>query len=475
MREGIGSVMHVASAAMAPYRTDDPSLTAESRRAISSRQTALGTQPFDPRRSPFYYGWVIVIAGTIGAIASVPGQTAGVSVFTDDLISTTGLTRLQIAISYLIGTGTSGLLLGAGGRAIDRYGSRVVSLWATLGLATTLLGLSVIGPMSTAVGIIVMSAGFGCLRFSGQGLLTLASRTMVAQWFDRRRGFVTALSSAFVSFSFAAAPAVLLALIDIDGFRTAWRIIAVVLVVVVGSIIIVFYRVSPEAAGIEIDGRTSMPDDQVSGQHSERRSASVVGTDQDATRSEALRDVRFWALTIPVVALSSTATAITFHIVDLGSELGMTDAEVVRIFVPIAIVSVPVTLGMGWLIDRSTPLLIAVFMGVAQLVMYPTVGLLDTGWGAVAAIAAWGVSQGCFSALTSAAIPKVFGRRHLGAISGAQMSAMVIGSAVGPAFFALAQTLTGDYRTALWLSAALPAVGLLFAVESLRQHRRTAA
>ncbi|WP_051062297.1 MFS transporter [Ilumatobacter nonamiensis] len=448
-----------------------PTSVMEGTRAPKS--TALGSRPFDPRRVPFYYGWVIVVAGTLGAIASVPGQTAGVSVFTDDLITTTGLTRLQLAIAYLVGTGSSGLLLGAGGRAIDRYGSRVVALGATLGLASTVLGLSVVGPMSTGLGVVVMSIGFGCLRFSGQGLLTLASRTMIAQWFDRRRGLVTALSSAFVSFSFAAAPALFLALIDIDGFRTAWRIMAVVLVVVVGSVVVVLYRVSPEAAGMEIDGRgrTAIPDEDGSDELA-NRPAPIIGTDADATRSEALRDVRFWALTIPVAALSSTGTAITFHIVDLGSELGMTDDEIVRIFVPIAFVSVPITLGTGWLIDRATPLTIAAAMAIAQIVMYPMVGLLDTAWGAAIAVITWGAAQGCFSALTSAAIPKVFGRRHLGAISGAQMSAMVIGSAIGPALFALVHSLTGGYRAALWISAIIPAVGLLLAVEGLRQHRR---
>ncbi|MEQ8842056.1 MAG: MFS transporter [Acidimicrobiales bacterium] len=427
--------------------------------------TAAGTRPFDPRRVPFYYGWVVVIAGTIGAMASVPGQTVGVSVFTDDLITTTGLTRLQLAIAYLVGTGSSGLLIGAGGRAIDRYGSRVVALGATVGLATTTVGLSVVGPMSTWVGVVVMSIGFGCLRFSGQGLLTLASRTMVAQWFERRRGLVTSLSSAFISFSFAATPALLLALIDLDGFRTAWRIMAVVLVAVVGPIIVVLYRVSPEAAGIPIDGGRATPLD-------EHIPAPVIGTEQDATRFEALRDVRFWALTIPVAALASTSTAITFHIVDLGSELGLTDAEVVRIFVPIAFVSVPVTLFTGWLIDRVTPFAVAIVMAAAQLVMYPTVGLLDTGWGAVAAVTTWGVSQGCFSALTSAAIPKVFGRRHLGAVAGAQMSTMVIGSAIGPAFFALVHSIAGGYRTALWISTVIPAVGLILSIAGLRQHRR---
>ena len=466
---------------MSRERTDGSTLHSEPGKPVAQqpKRTALGTRPFDPRRVPFYYGWVVVVAGTIGAIASVPGQTAGVSVFTDDLISTTGLTRLQLAIAYLVGTGTSGLLLGAGGRAIDRYGSRIVALGATLGLASTMLGLSVVGPMSNAMGLVVMSIGFGCLRFSGQGLLTLASRTMVAQWFDRRRGLVTAVSSAFVSFSFAAAPALLLALIDIDGFRTAWRLMAMMLVVVVGTVIVVFYRVSPEAAGIEIDGRgrTAIPtvsdgDGEGQDDRGEPPAPPIIGSDSDTPRGEALRDIRFWALTIPVAALSSTATAITFHIVDLGAELGLTDDEIVRIFVPIAVISVPVTLSTGWLVDRVTPLVIAAVMAAAQLVMYPMIGLLDTTLGAALAVLTWGISQGCFSSLTSAAIPKVFGRRHLGAISGAQMSAMVIGSAIGPAFFALMQSLTGGYRAALWVSAVIPLGGLLLAIEGLRRHSR---
>ena len=444
---------------------------------VSRPRRLAGNRPFDPRRVPFYYGWVVVVAGTIGAIASVPGQTAGVSVFTDDLISTTGLTRLQLAIAYLVGTGMSGLFLGAGGRAIDRHGSRVVAFAATLGLSATLVALSAIRPLSTPIGLVVMSVGFGCLRFSGQGLLTLASRTMVAQWFDRRRGLVTAVSSAVVGFAIAACPALFLVLIDIDGFRTAWRIMAITLVVVVGSIIITFYRVSPEAAGIKIDGqgRTAIAEEPKPGAPTAEQTLPIVGTEHDATRAQALRDVRFWALTIPVAALSSTATAVTFHIVDLGAELGLTDSEIVRIFVPIAFVSVPVTLLTGWMTDRVTPLVIAAAMSLTQLVMYPTIGFLDTWWGAIAAVITWGAAQGCFSSLTSAAIPKVFGRRHLGAISGVQMSAMVIGSAIGPAFFALVQSVTGDYRAALWLSTVVPAVALVLSIAGLRHDRQVTA
>ena len=425
---------------------------------------ATGRWPFDPARVRFYYGWAILAAGTIGTIASVPGQTAGVSVFTDHLTDSTGLTRLQLSIAYLVGTGVSGLLLPRAGRALDRYGSRVVALVATVGLAATLTGLSFVGPMSTAAGLAVMSIGFGCLRFTGQGLLTLSSRTMVARWFDRRRGVVTSISGAFVSFAFAATPAILLALIDIDGFRTAWRLLALALVVVVGTTVIVLFRDSPEESGLVIDQsrRTTAAAAPVpSG------GPAAIGTDRDATRAEALRDVRFWTISLPVIAMAITSTALTFHIVDLGAELGIGDDEIVRIFVPIAFVSVPITLLTGWMIDRIDPIVVAAAMSAAQVVMYIGVIRLDRPVWALVTIAAWGLSQGCFSALTTAALPKVFGRRHLGAISGFQMSTMVIGSAIGPALFALVKSTLGSYEAALWIATSVPALGLFLAARSL--------
>lgn len=60
--------------------------------------------PFAPRRLPFFYGWVIVGVATLGVVMSIPGQTMGVSVFTDHLIRVTGLTRLELAYTYLVGT-----------------------------------------------------------------------------------------------------------------------------------------------------------------------------------------------------------------------------------------------------------------------------------------------------------------------------------------------------------------------------------
>lgn len=437
-----------------PPSSPAPELTREAR-------PAAGRRPFDPARLPFYYGWVILIVGTLGVLASVPGQTAGVSVFTDSLIEVTGLDRLELSIAYLVGTGSSGFLLPRAGRAVDRWGTRLSALAAVLGLAATLVGLSLVGAMSRPVALVAMSIGFGCLRFSGQGVLTLSARTMISQWFERRRGLVSSLSNALMSFAFASSPAFLLFLIGIDGFRSAWRLLALGLVVVMGTIIVVFFRVSPESSGLVIDGGVRTDGDV---------GPVLIGSDADLERAEAVRRPSFWAVTTPVVAMAATSTALTFHIVDFGAQVGLTEERVVRIFVPVAFVSVPVSLVGGWLVDRLNPVVLAVVASLAQLVMYLTVSHIDQTAFLGAAIASWGLAQGCYAPLTSAALPKLFGRRHLGAIAGLQMSMMVIGSAVGPALFALVDRLAGAYEPALWISALLPAAGLVSSVVVLQRR-----
>ena len=92
--------------------------------------------PFDIRRLPFYYGWVIWLFSTAGIIFSIPGQTMGMAVFTDHLIEALGLSRTQLSMAYLVGTVCSSLFLTTAGRWYDRLGGRVM-----VALASALLAL----------------------------------------------------------------------------------------------------------------------------------------------------------------------------------------------------------------------------------------------------------------------------------------------------------------------------------------------
>jgi hypothetical protein len=56
------------------------------------------------RSLPFHYGWIILMAGGIGAFMTLPGQTTGVAVFFDSLAADLNLTRPSGVLAYAIGT-----------------------------------------------------------------------------------------------------------------------------------------------------------------------------------------------------------------------------------------------------------------------------------------------------------------------------------------------------------------------------------
>ena len=71
--------------------------------------------PFEPKKFPFFYGWWIPVVATFGMLASIPGQTIGVGVFTEHLLSVSNLSRLDLSIAYMLGTVGSSLLFHTGG------------------------------------------------------------------------------------------------------------------------------------------------------------------------------------------------------------------------------------------------------------------------------------------------------------------------------------------------------------------------
>jgi len=47
-----------------------------------------------------HYGWIILAAGTLGSFMTLPGQTAGVSVFFDPVTQELGISRTWASIAY---------------------------------------------------------------------------------------------------------------------------------------------------------------------------------------------------------------------------------------------------------------------------------------------------------------------------------------------------------------------------------------
>ncbi|NEP18249.1 MAG: MFS transporter [Leptolyngbya sp. SIO4C1] len=417
--------------------------------------------PFPPRKLPVFYGWVILIVTTVGVIMSIPGQTAGVSVFTDPLLAATGLSRLGLSNAYLIGTLTSGLLLPLGGVFVDRFGARLTVIGASVWLAMTLVYLSGCDRIaqwlsrqlslesSLPAAFALLCLGFISLRFSGQGMLTLVSRTTLGKWFDRRRGMASGTAGIFVSFGFSAAPLLLSFFIDGFGWRGAWLSLAALVGLGMGSLGWLFYRDNPEECGLAMDGPSPPSSPLIS-------PSLPAPTARDFTRPAALRTLAFWAVTLALASQALTITGITFHIVDIGAAAGLPQKQTVAIFLPIAVFSTLTGYLIGILSDRAKLRLLFIGMMVFESLGILGMAYLDSWPMRLVAIAGLGISGGCFGTLSTVTMPRYFGRLHLGAIVGVEMMVLVIASAIGPSLLATFNALFGSYRLGLYVCAAIP-------------------
>jgi MFS family permease len=80
-----------------------------------------------PKASALHYGWIILGAGTFGSFMTLPGQTAGVSVFFDPITADLGISRTSASIAYAAGTLTGIPPAPVIGRWIDRRGPRLTA------------------------------------------------------------------------------------------------------------------------------------------------------------------------------------------------------------------------------------------------------------------------------------------------------------------------------------------------------------
>jgi MFS transporter, OFA family, oxalate/formate antiporter len=416
-----------------------------------------------------------VAVGSLGVAMSIPGQTMGVSVFTDSLIEVLGLSRSLLSIAYLVGTIGSALILSYAGRVYDRYGSRVMAAASAIGLGAVLVVMTRIDTVAAALThvfptawswfppFLSVSIGFFGMRFFGQGVLTMSSNNMVMKWFVRKRAIAAAIVGTVLSFTFSGAPRVLDALIGAFGWRGAWLACAVVVGIAFPLVVVVFYRDNPEQCGMSPDGRMRSRRPR-----RRRRTPQPTHPEEDFTLRQARRTFAFWVFGSALFLLSLYSTGLTFHIVSVFGEAGMTRELAVSIFLPASVIAVVIRLAAGVISDyiKLKYLLIGLLLGL--LVSSISVIMLGPGIPVVAIIVGNGVSGGLFGLVATVTWPQYYGRSHLGSITGFIMALQVAGSAVGPYAFSLSLRLTNGYAAT---AGACLAAACVLIVASLRAER----
>lgn len=427
-----------------------------------------GKNLLHPSGWPFFYGYVVALIGTVGIWASVPGQTIGVSTFTDPVKDALSLSRDQFSTAYMLGTLFSSFLLTRAGRWYDRWGARKVGGLAALGLALTLFLSSYVNSISGyiqnttgiyhwGVPFVVMLLLFFMLRFSGQGILTMSSRNMIMKWFDRYRGRVNAFSSVSISLGFSISPLIFDQLIKQWHWHGAWRILALS-VFIVALLIWLFFRDNPEEYGLRPDGEF--------GNRTRKTKRPVIQRTQ-FTAGQAFVTRAFWMYALILSFNSFFITGLSFHVVDIFTSTGYERSEAIAIFLPISVISVSFSLLFNFLSDYI-PLKVILFIMIGGAFL-GGLGLagLSGGWGLWLTIGGAGIMGGLFAVLNSVAWPNLFGRKHLGAISGKAMSMVVFASALAPVSFSLSKTFLKSYTAIGWVGIF---IALFITVGSLKAN-----
>lgn len=413
------------------------------RSALKNQFSKLSSPGF-VHRWPVFYGWIVMLAGSLGLVMTSPGQTYTVSIFIEYFIQDLSISRSAVSTLYSLGTLAGSLTLPLWGRQIDRHGSRkmVVIIAFLFGLACIYMGF--------VQNILMLGVGFFAIRMLGQGSLGLVSQTVLNQWWVRKRGMIMGLSGLILAvLGMGAFPNLVHYLISILGWRMTYPILGAILILGMVPVGYLLFRNRPEDYGLQPDGAA------VELGQSEAEVASIPERDLDWTLKEALHTRVFWVLLVSWASFTMMSTGQFFHMVSIFQDQGLASTVAASVFVPIALATATANLLGGIAIDRvSVKYLLAIAL-VFQALSLWRIQSLDSTVSVYAFGMLLGVTGGLFQAIGAVVWPAFYGRRHLGSIYGFASAAGVLGAALGPLPFGIVRDVLGSYQLILYAASAL--------------------
>ncbi len=387
-------------------------------------------------RLPLYYGWVNLVVASLAMVGTLPGRTQGLGLITESLLKDLQLSRVTFAQINLWATLIGALGCVGIGKLIDRFGSRTVLTVVVVALGLTVWLMSNVSGKAELALLVTLTRGFG------QSALSVISITMVGQWFVRRLSMAMASYTILLSIGFMIAFPVVGAAVVNSGWRVTWLSIAVALLCVLAPLSWWLVRESPEACGVELDGKAE----------GDESSATV-----DFTLRQALATPAFWVFALSSSVYGLIASGIALFNESILAELGFAATVYHNSLALTAITALAGNFLGGWLATKwSMNRLMALAMSLlaASLVALPH--LHNAAHVALYAVV-MGFAGGFVMVIFFSFWSRAYGRQHLGKIQGAAQSLTVLASAIGPLLLAECVTRTGSYAVMFRLLAAVVA------------------
>jgi MFS family permease len=399
-------------------------------------------------RLPFFYGWLIVGIAFVTMAIGVTGRTA-FSLLMPPLIEEFKWHRGVVAGAFSFGFLVSAVMSPIVGRAMDKYGPRLVIL---TGVALMSSGLLVAPWVTTPW---QLYATLGVAVSGGANMMTYTAHSQfLPNWFVRRRGLAIS-----IAFSGVGVGAILLlpwlqGIIQSDGWRASC--VAMGLLVLFGiAPLALLVRKSPGDVGEAPDG-----DATSSGSAAKESAATVVDKAWAATEwtlARAMRTARFWWIVLGYFLSCIAWYAVQVHQTKYLVEIGFEPLIAAWALGIVSIVAIPGQILLGALSDRIgrewvwTVGCLGFALSYAALLMLehsPSNLLL------YAMVFAQGFLGYAMTPVMGPIVAEIFEGPHYGSIFGSITIALIGGGAAGPWLTGAIYDATGSYRAAFFIIIA---------------------
>lgn len=388
-----------------------------------------------------YYGWRIAWSLAVTQTVGFGVLFYGFAVFTLPMEQELGWTRAETSGAYSLALLLSGLLAVPVGRWVDRRGARVpMTVGSAAGVALVLAWSFV----TTLPALYLVQFGIGVVMAM---VLYDVAFTVIASWFrrDRVRAMLVVTSVAGLASTIFIPLAT--ALVEGWGWRTALRVLALLLAGLTIPLHGLVLRDHPRRLGLEPDGV-------------DRAEATPEAS---LSVRQALRSVTFWRLSMAFGLDRVVMVAIAAHAVPLLIERGHG---------PGLVASVTGSIGLMQVAGRLLFAPAARFLTLAQLatltfvVRAAALGLLLSLTGAHGPwlfAVLFGLANGATTLARAGLVGEAFGSANYGAINGGMSTLIALGQTAAPLAVGAVRVATGGYDPALWLLVLVTVVAMLAA------------
>ncbi|MFC1927981.1 MFS transporter [Chloroflexota bacterium] len=394
--------------------------------------------------SRIYYGYVIVLVAFF-IFVIIFGAEFSFGVFLKPLLNEFGWTRAAISGAYSLKMVLSGVFGLIAGKLNDKFGPRLIVTGCCFiaGLGYLLMSqISTIWQIYLLYGVLLSVGGGGCI---------IPLFSTVARWFVKRRGLASGIIGSGVGVGIIIMPLLANYLISTYSWRFSYVIIGL-MALVVPVILAQFLRRDPHQMGLIAYGTDSVSSDNPN-----------LGIKGFSFR-EAIRTRQLWMISIIFFCDGFCVHTVMVHMVPHATDIGVLAIAAAAILSVMGFCDVSSKIVTGGIGDKIGSRRVLIILFTLMLVAFLWLQFASVLWMLYLFAITFGIAYGGVGVAQSPLVAEYFGLRAHGAIYGVSMSALCVGSAIGPLMAGRIFDARGSYYWAFILCAILSIVGLILSI-----------